>query len=102
MAERVLLCIEPDTATVEDIRREVEPYGFGVQSIPNGDDAMEWGRTHAPAAIVLSVEPRKVGYAVCNKLKRSPSLREVPLLLISSSTASSSRAPTTTCSSRST
>ena len=44
---------------------------------------MEWGRSNKPAVIVLSVEPRKVGYAICNKLRRSPSLREVPLLLIS-------------------
>ena len=39
---------------------------------------MEWGRTNKPAVIILSVEPRKVGYAISNKLRRSPSLREVP------------------------
>jgi CheY-like chemotaxis protein len=84
MAERILLCIEPDSATVDQIRHELQPYGFSIESIPNGDDAIEWGRSHKPALIVLSVEPRKVGYAICNKLKRSPSLREVPLVLISS------------------
>ena len=62
----------------------LEPQGFRVESIPNGDDAMEWGRTNKPAVIILSVEPRKVGYAISNKLRRSPSLREVPLILISS------------------
>jgi len=45
---------------------------------------MEWGRSHKPSVIVLSVEPKKVGYAICNKLRRSPSLREVPLVLMSS------------------
>jgi CheY-like chemotaxis protein len=83
MAERNLLCIEPDGATVAQIRSALEPYGFGVESIPNGDDAIEWGRAHPTSLIILSVEPRKVGYAVCNKLKRSPSLRDVPLILIS-------------------
>src|SRR5579862_4164809 len=83
MAERVLLCIEPDSATVDEIRGELAPYGFTVESIPNGDEAIEWGRSNKPALIILSVEPRKVGYAICNKLKRSPSLREVPLVLIS-------------------
>ena len=83
MAERILLCIEPDAATVDQIRRELSPYGFRIESIPNGDDAIEWGRSNKPALIILSVEPRKVGYAICNKLKRSPSLREVPLVLIS-------------------
>src|SRR6185436_20259910 len=66
------------------IRRLLEPKGFRVESIPNGDDAMEWGRDNKPAVIILSVEPRKVGYAISNKLRRSPSLREVPLVLISS------------------
>ena len=62
----------------------LEPKGFQVETISNGDDAMEWGRTNKPAVIILSVEPRKVGYAISNKLRRSPSLREVPLVLISS------------------
>ncbi len=84
MADRIALAIEPDTDTAAQIRRLLEPKGFRVESIPNGDDAMEWGRTNKPAVIILSVEPRKVGYAISNKLRRSPSLREVPLILISS------------------
>jgi DNA-binding response OmpR family regulator len=84
MAQRTALCIEPDSATADQLRRVLEPKGFSIKSIPNGDDAMEWGRTNKPAVIILSVEPRKVGYAISNKLRRSPSLREVPLLLISS------------------
>jgi len=84
MADRIALAIEPDTDTANQIRRLLEPKGFKVENIPNGDDAMEWGRTHKPAVIVLSVEPRKVGYSISNKLRRSPSLREVPLVMISS------------------
>ncbi|HXU00976.1 MAG TPA: response regulator [Polyangia bacterium] len=84
MADRIALAIEPDTDTANQIRRLLEPKGFRVESIPNGDDAMEWGRDNKPAVIILSVEPRKVGYAISNKLRRSPSLREVPLVLISS------------------
>ncbi len=83
MADRIALCIEPDATTADQIRRLLTPNGFQVKNIPSGDDAMEWGRSHRPAVIVLSVEPKKVGYAICNKLRRSPSLREVPLLLIS-------------------
>src|SRR6478609_2473613 len=83
MAERNLLCIETDSDTVAEIRKALSPYGFGVESIPNGEEAIEWGRSHPTSLIILSVEPRKVGYAICNKLKRSPSLREVPLILIS-------------------
>src|SRR5262245_2332847 len=84
MADRIALAIEPDTDTANQIRRLLEPKGFRVESIPNGDDAMEWGRDNKPSVIILSVEQRKVGYAISNKLRRSPSLREVPLVLISS------------------
>ena len=84
MADRIALAIEPDTDTANQIRRLLEPKGFKVESISNGDDAMEWGRTNKPSVIILSVEPRKVGYAISNKLRRSPSLREVPLVMISS------------------
>ena len=83
MADRIALCIEPDAATADQIRKLLTPNGFQVKNIPSGDDAMEWGRSHKPAVIVLSVEPKKIGYAICNKLRRSPSLREVPLVLIS-------------------
>jgi DNA-binding response OmpR family regulator len=83
MADRIALCIEPDTATADQIRRWLTPNGFEVKNVSNGDDAMEWGRVHKPSVIVLSVEPKKIGYAICNKLRRSPSLRDVPLVLIS-------------------
>jgi CheY-like chemotaxis protein len=83
MADRTVLCIEPDNATVNEVRRAFTPLGFRIESIPNGEEAIDWGRANPPSLIVLSVEPRKVGYAICNKLKRSPSLRDVPLLLIS-------------------
>ena len=33
--------------------------------------------------IIVSVEPRKVGYAVCNKLKRCAELQHIPLILTS-------------------
>jgi DNA-binding response OmpR family regulator len=84
MADRIALAIEPDTDTANQIRRLLEPKGFKVENISNGDEAMEWGRTNKPSVIILSVEPRKVGYAISNKLRRSPSLREVPLVMISS------------------
>jgi len=83
MAERTLLCIEPDAATVAEIRRAFAPHGLRVESIANGEQAIDWARHNHPALIILSVEPRKVGYAICNKLKRSPATREIPLILVS-------------------
>src|SRR5215207_3705431 len=83
MEARTLLCVEPDEGAVEQIRSVLEPYGFAVQSIPNGEAAVDWARHHEPSLIIVSVEPRKVGYAVCNKLKRSNELQRIPLILTS-------------------
>ena len=83
MTSRTLLCVEPDEAVVEVIRRTVEPYGFEVENIPNGESAIDWARDNEPMTILVSVEPRKVGYAVCNKIKRSSELAHIPLILTS-------------------
>ena len=55
MSERIVLCIEPDSATVEEIRRELEPHGLSIKSIPNGEEAIEWGRGNGIYALILRV-----------------------------------------------
>jgi CheY-like chemotaxis protein len=84
MATRTLLCIEPDPKDVDFIREVLSPHGFEVKSISNGEQAIDWARKNDPSVIIVCVEPRKVGYAVCNKIKRSNELRGVPLILTSS------------------
>jgi CheY-like chemotaxis protein len=84
MGSRTLLCVEPDDRAVAQIRSALAPFGIAVENIPNGEAAVEWARSNEPIMIVVSVEPRKVGYAVCNKLKRSSDLQHIPLILTSS------------------
>jgi len=80
----MLLCVEPDPKDVDLIREVLAPHGFEVKSISNGEQAIDWARKNHPSVIVVCVEPRKVGYAVCNKIKRSAELKDVPLILTSS------------------
>jgi len=83
MATRTLLCVEPDGKDADFIRNALVPYGFEVKTIANGEQAIEWGRRNRPTVIIVCVEPRKVGYAICNKIKRSDELKDVPLILTS-------------------
>ena len=83
MADHTLLCVEPDEATLATIRGALEPHGFRITNITNGEEAVAWGRQNLPALVIVSVEPRKVGYAICNKFKRSPELKDIPLILTS-------------------
>jgi len=83
MATRTLLCVEPDAAVAEMIRAAVAPYRLAFHSLSGGDEAIEWARQNAPAVMVVSVEPKKSGFATCNKVKRSADLKDIPLILTS-------------------
>jgi CheY-like chemotaxis protein len=84
MSTRLLLCVEPDEAALSVIAGTLEPYGFEIKNITNGDQAVEWAKRQRPTLMVVSVEPKKAGYAICNKMKRSAELRDIPLVLTSS------------------
>ena len=84
MSTRTLLCVEPDEAAVGVIAGTLEPYGFEIKIITNGDQVVEWARKNRPTLMLVSVEPKKAGYAICNKIKRSAELKDIPLILISS------------------
>jgi CheY-like chemotaxis protein len=83
MATRTLLCVEPDEAALAAIVGTLEPYGFTIKNITNGDQVVDWAKKNPPALIMVSVEPNKMGYAICNKLKRNADLKDVPLILTS-------------------
>jgi DNA-binding response OmpR family regulator len=81
MATRTLLCVEPDQAALQVLSATLAPHGFEIVNITNGDEAVEWSRQNRPGLIIVSVEPKKVGYAICNKLKRSADLKDMPRLM---------------------
>ncbi len=82
MAKRTLLCVEPDDSALRAICEALEPYGFEITNVTVPDQAVDWARQNRPSLIIVSLEPRKVGYAICNKLKRGD-LKEIPLILTS-------------------
>ncbi len=83
MAMRTVLCVEPDDAAVAAIREALGSYGFEIKNFANVDKALEWGKDHVPHLFIVSLEPRKVGYAICNKIKRSAEFKDIPLILAS-------------------
>lgn len=83
MASQTLLCVEPDEAVVATIRAALEPHGFAVTNIVNAEEAVSWCKDNPPQLALVSVEPGKVGYNICNKFKRTNDLKGIPLILIS-------------------
>ena len=83
MSTRTLLCVEPDEAALGVIAGTLEPYGFEIKNITNGDQVVDWAKKNRPTLMLVSVEPKKAGYAICNKIKRSAELKDIPLILTS-------------------
>ena len=87
MATRTVLCVEPDEAAFAVIVGTLEPYGFEIENILDGDRVVEQAKKKRPVLMIVSVEPKKVGYAICNKIKRSAELKDIPLILASAEEA---------------
>jgi CheY-like chemotaxis protein len=79
--------MEHDQAALQVLSATLVPYGFEITNISNDDEAVDWARKNLPVLIIVSVEPKKVGYAICNKLKRSADVKGIPLILTSSDEA---------------
>jgi CheY-like chemotaxis protein len=76
--------MEPDEAALAIIVGTLEPYGFVIKNITSGDQIVELAKQSLPSLMMVSVEPNKMGYAICNKIKRNADLKQVPLILTSS------------------
>ena len=83
MAKRILL-IESDMALAGSIASALQARGAEVSLARDGTSALDVARGERPDGIVLCAElPGGSGFVVCNKLRKDPELREIPLLLTS-------------------
>src|SRR5262245_55436089 len=83
MPERNVLVIEPDGAFAAELRGALEPYGFGVHVLADGQEVLQRPRDPMPDLVLLCVEPKNVGYAICNKLKKNNAWKSTPIVLMS-------------------
>src|SRR3954452_1418910 len=84
MGQKVLV-FESDATFAADLRNELTKLGCNVQVVDDGNTGLQQATTARPDLILLSIElPRMNGFSVCNKLKRDPALKDVPLIIMSS------------------
>jgi CheY-like chemotaxis protein len=82
-----VLIFEADVAYGEELRRAFARRGADVRLFHDGIDAVEVAQELDPSLIVLAIElPNRNGLAICTIIKRHPTLKDVPLVLLSSST----------------
>src|SRR6478752_1330315 len=84
MATKVLV-FESDPAFAGELRTELGRLGLVAQVVDDGYTGLMAAASDKPDLILLSIElPRMNGFSVCNKLKKDPVLKDVPLIIMSS------------------
>ena len=84
MATKVLV-FESDAAFASELRNELSKHGCTTSVVDDGNVGLQQAAADRPDLILLSIElPRMNGFSVCNKLKKDPALKDVPLIIMSS------------------
>ena len=80
-----VLIFEGDAAFAGVLSNELGKLGCEVSIVNDGYAGLKLAATEKPDLILLAIElPGMNGFSVCNKLKKDPTLRDVPLIIMSS------------------
>ena len=81
-AERLLI-VDDLPANVRLLSDALEPHGYEILTAASGDSALKIAARAKPDLILLDVMmPGSDGFAVCERLKSDPTLREVPVIFL--------------------
>jgi CheY-like chemotaxis protein len=80
-----ILVFESEPAFAWELRTELGRLGCTVQIVDDGNAGLQIAANDRPDLVLLSIElPRMNGFSICNKFKKDPHLRDVPLIIMSS------------------
>jgi CheY-like chemotaxis protein len=80
-----VLVFESDPGFAGELQSGLARLGCETRVVDDANAGLQVASSDRPDLILLSIElPRMNGFSVCNKLKRDPALKEVPLIIMSS------------------
>src|SRR5690606_39514786 len=84
MSTKVLV-FENDPGFAEELTGGLARYGCETTVVEDASVGLQTAASDKPDLILLSIELQRMnGFSVCNKLKRDPTLKDVPLIIMSS------------------
>jgi putative two-component system response regulator len=87
-----ILIVDDESQNVEVLRRLMTRLGYDVLTAPDGESALQSVGRDSPDLILLDVNmPGIDGFEVCRRLKSDPKTRLIPVVLITTLTASEDR-----------
>ncbi len=85
-SDKVVLVIEDDLEFASILLKQANKKGFKCISAATGEDGLSLAMKYNPNAVILDLElPGINGHAVLSELKANPSVRHIPVHIISSS-----------------
>lgn len=82
MSQRYVYLVDADANLNEHLVGELGRYGFRVDVATDSNELMQ-RKDDLPALIVLCIDPKRTGWAVCNRLRKSATLKSTPLIITS-------------------
>ncbi len=82
MSQRFVYLIDADANLTSHLVGELHRYGFRVEAAADSNDLM-LRKDDLPLLVVLCIDPKRTGWAVCNRLRKSNTLKSTPLIITS-------------------
>ncbi len=82
MSQPFVTLIDADTNLNRHLIEQLSRYGLKTEALQDAGDLMQ-RKDDLPNLIVLCIDPKRTGWAVCNRLRKSAQLKAVPLIITS-------------------
>ena len=84
-AEAAILVAEDSPTQAEQLRYLLEEHGYEVTVAANGRQALDAAREHPPVLVITDIlMPEMDGYELSRKIKADATLKETPVVLLTS------------------
>lgn len=83
MQSEHVLVVDDEEDILELLRYNLSKDGYRVTGVTNGDDALRVAERDRPDAVILDLMlPSVDGYGVCERLKKNPDTRDIPIVML--------------------
>lgn len=82
MGPRQIVVVESDPVLSERLGAVLQAYGFEILTLTDGEGLL-LNQSLKPSLIVLCIDPKRLGWAVANRTKKSVQYLDVPLIITS-------------------
>ena len=80
-----ILVVQDNTAEAEHLKQILERNKHPVSVAPDGESALAAMRQHKPQIVISAIQlPEMNGYELCRQIKADESLKDTPVILLTS------------------